>query len=99
MSQARIQRAVSLLSPFDQLPGRQQGRITLLKDQFPHDDELTNHLNDLHLSVLIQYLVWVPFDNFFEVTRLASGGFSTVWKGTVETKTGKKVFALKEIET
>ncbi|RUP45214.1 hypothetical protein BC936DRAFT_148476 [Jimgerdemannia flammicorona] len=95
MSQARIQHAVSLLTPFDQLPGRQQGRIGLFKDQFPHDDELTNHLTDMHLPVLVQYLVWIPFDNFAEVTRLGNESFSTVWKGTVETN----VFALKEIDT
>lgn len=78
MAQTRVQQALSLLKPFDQLDYHEQRRINHLKSQFPYDDQLTTHLEHLHLLKLLPYLVWVPYENFRDVQQLAKSGFANV---------------------
>ncbi|RUS28289.1 hypothetical protein BC938DRAFT_482060 [Jimgerdemannia flammicorona] len=103
-SAVRIQEALSLLVPFHELPETEQMRIRHLKSQFPYDDQLIEHLKDVDLMQLVEYLAWIPFQNFVNVEHVGQGGFSTVMKGTIKSYKARSgyihdaVFALKTID-
>ncbi|RUS26819.1 hypothetical protein BC938DRAFT_484078 [Jimgerdemannia flammicorona] len=102
MLQDRIQLALSLLKPFNQLRSYKQSMITSLKNQFPYEDKLTEDLEHLGLLKLAEYLVWIPLESFTDLRPLGKGGFATVWLGNIKPFKNKgnlqdEPFALKEV--
>ncbi|RUS30509.1 kinase-like domain-containing protein [Jimgerdemannia flammicorona] len=101
MPPSRIDKALLLLPPFDQLLGSTRDRISRLKHRYPCDDELITHLMhmDPRLVALVPYLVWIPYEQFFDVQKVGQGGFATVWKARFKANQGFDVIlALKEID-
>ena len=78
MFQNRLQQALSILPPFDQLDRDLQKYISHLKTQFPYDNELSECLTRLGhgLEVLSPYIVWFPYENFVNMVKIGQGGFA-----------------------
>ncbi|RUP50215.1 hypothetical protein BC936DRAFT_139962 [Jimgerdemannia flammicorona] len=105
MSESRLQQALSRVKRFDELSESAQNWIRYLKREFRYEDELAGHLAELGLSMLQEYLVWIPLVRFVGgLKQIGRGGFATVWKGRLRymnednTRLVEEDFALKEFD-
>lgn len=55
-----------------------------LKSGFPNDEkELCEFLLKFDIDKLVDYLVWIPYDEFSSLEKIGEGGFSIVYKAIV----------------
>lgn len=73
------------LKPFSKLTRFNQLHIEANRLNHPgNEEELRWQLRCLELPELAEYLVWIPYERFVDVSFLGRGGFSTVYKGRLE---------------